>query len=69
MRAKALEFATNRFHQLCGGTRNQIISVGCGFDSGYFRLKAQGLLVNSCYIEVQLKCSSKHLGLQYFFNL
>ncbi len=52
MRAKALEFATKKFHQQFGSTPNQIISVGCGFDSGYFRLKAQGLLEKSTYVEV-----------------
>ena len=31
---------------------NQIVSLGAGFDSTYFRLKKQGLLTNTLFIEV-----------------
>ena len=37
---------------LVKSNKNQIINLGAGFDSSYFRLKEKNLLSNTLYIEV-----------------
>lgn len=35
-----------------GTIKNQIVNLGCGFDSTFYRLKYNGLLENTLFIEV-----------------
>ncbi len=37
------------------GTKKQILSLGAGFDTSYFRLYEKGMLVDTKYFEVRVK--------------
>ncbi|XP_071966222.1 tRNA wybutosine-synthesizing protein 4-like [Antedon mediterranea] len=52
VRAKALEHVFKSFFIWCKGKENQVISLGAGFDSAYFRLKSEGLLKDTQFVEV-----------------
>ncbi|XP_061177591.1 tRNA wybutosine-synthesizing protein 4-like [Saccostrea echinata] len=51
IRAKAVDFFLRKFLETFP-QRNQIISLGAGFDSTYFRLKSEGVLENTSFYEV-----------------
>ncbi|XP_046374942.2 tRNA wybutosine-synthesizing protein 4-like [Haliotis rufescens] len=52
IRAKTVSYIVNEFLQRHGSTAKQIVSLGSGFDSAYFRLKSAGQLQNTIYIEI-----------------
>ncbi|XP_076350875.1 tRNA wybutosine-synthesizing protein 4-like isoform X6 [Tachypleus tridentatus] len=69
IRAKAMERMFHQFLQtLFGFPVKQIISLGAGFDTSYFRLKSEKFLCDSTFIEVdfesvitrKLKCVNSH---------
>ncbi|XP_059175408.1 tRNA wybutosine-synthesizing protein 4-like [Physella acuta] len=53
IRAVAFDRIVKNFLEVFGkDSRKQIISLGCGFDSTYFRLKASGHLKNTIFCEI-----------------
>ncbi|XP_067649525.1 tRNA wybutosine-synthesizing protein 4-like [Haliotis asinina] len=52
IRAKTVSVIVNQFLQQDGSKPKQIVSLGSGFDSAYFRLKSAGQLQNAVYIEI-----------------
>jgi hypothetical protein len=52
IRAKIVDYVLRSFISTYGSTRNQIVNLGCGFDSTYYRLKNNGLLDNTLFIEI-----------------
>ncbi|XP_033111075.1 tRNA wybutosine-synthesizing protein 4-like [Anneissia japonica] len=52
IRAKAVDHIFKYFFAWCNGTENQVISLGAGFDSAFFRLKSEGLLETTRFVEV-----------------
>ena len=57
IRAKLIDHVIKEFLSQVNqeGTKNQIINLGAGFDSSFFRLKHLNLLQNTLFIEVCLK--------------
>ncbi|XP_045172598.2 tRNA wybutosine-synthesizing protein 4-like [Mercenaria mercenaria] len=51
IRAQTIDYILNKFLESNPGDK-QIISLGAGFDSAYFRLKAQNLLQGTVFFEV-----------------
>ncbi|XP_063964259.1 tRNA wybutosine-synthesizing protein 4-like [Lytechinus pictus] len=52
IRARAIDDVLKAFLKMFGDSTNQIISLGAGFDSTYFRLQANGSLDNTVFYEV-----------------
>eukprot|EP00057_Strongylocentrotus_purpuratus_P033739 XP_792604.3 PREDICTED: tRNA wybutosine-synthesizing protein 4 [Strongylocentrotus purpuratus] len=52
VRARAIDDVLKAFLKKFGDSKNQIISLGAGFDSTYFRLQASGSLENTAFYEV-----------------
>ncbi|XP_019630266.1 PREDICTED: tRNA wybutosine-synthesizing protein 4-like [Branchiostoma belcheri] len=52
IRAKAVDYVLKSFLSAHEGTKTQLVSLGAGFDSAYFRLKSEGLLVTTVFYEV-----------------
>ncbi|XP_046569910.1 LOW QUALITY PROTEIN: tRNA wybutosine-synthesizing protein 4-like [Haliotis rubra] len=52
IRAKTVSVIVNEFLQRHGSKPKQIVSLGSGFDSAYFRMKSAGQLQNAMYIEI-----------------
>ncbi|XP_056015554.1 tRNA wybutosine-synthesizing protein 4-like [Ostrea edulis] len=51
VRAKAVDFFLKKFLETYP-QNNQIVSLGAGFDSTYFRLRSEGVLTNTSFCEV-----------------
>ncbi|CAL1526101.1 unnamed protein product [Lymnaea stagnalis] len=52
IRAVAFDRIIKNFLELYGDAKKQIISLGCGFDSSYFRLKSAQLLNKAVFCEI-----------------
>ncbi|XP_035689312.1 tRNA wybutosine-synthesizing protein 4-like [Branchiostoma floridae] len=52
IRAKAIDHVLKSFLSAHQGIKTQLVSLGAGFDSTYFRLKSEGLLENTVFYEV-----------------
>ncbi|XP_030846781.1 tRNA wybutosine-synthesizing protein 4 [Strongylocentrotus purpuratus] len=52
VRARAIDDILKAFLKKFGDSKNQIISLGAGFDSTYFRLQASGSLDHTAFYEV-----------------
>ena len=54
IRARLIDFMIKEFTTKMNNemTTNQIINLGAGFDSSFFRLKKQNILTNTLFIEV-----------------
>ncbi|XP_066301529.1 tRNA wybutosine-synthesizing protein 4-like [Branchiostoma lanceolatum] len=52
IRAKAIDHVLKSFLTAHQGIKTQLVSLGAGFDSAYFRLKSEGLLENTVFYEV-----------------
>ena len=52
VRAKAIDYMLKQFINTPIATERQIISLGTGFDSSYFRLKSQNSLKNAFFYEI-----------------
>ena len=52
IRAKLIDFMIKEFLSNTNAVKNQILNLGAGFDSSFFRLKSQNLLTQTLFIEV-----------------
>jgi len=52
IRARAIDFALNLFLTTKTSEKKQIISLGAGFDSSYFRLRDKGALLSTRFLEI-----------------
>ncbi|KAH9520200.1 Leucine carboxyl methyltransferase 2 [Bulinus truncatus] len=52
IRAVAFDRILKNFLELYKESKKQIVSLGCGFDSSYFRLKSSHLLENAIFCEI-----------------
>ncbi|PIK39564.1 putative tRNA wybutosine-synthesizing protein 4 [Apostichopus japonicus] len=52
VRAKAIDGALRHFLKSFQGQANQIVSLGAGFDSAFFRLESARLLSETCFYEI-----------------
>lgn len=52
IRAKTIDYILRKFLDSNDGEK-QIISLGAGFDSAYFRLKSQNLIESTVFYEVR----------------
>ncbi|XP_064614438.1 tRNA wybutosine-synthesizing protein 4-like [Liolophura sinensis] len=62
IRARAIDYILREFLKQSTHQRKQIISLGAGFDSSFFRLASEGLLEDTVYIELDFPEVVKRKG-------